>query len=371
MSTIISSLILFLFCFLFNGLIIRYRFLHEHLQSGKNNPQNVHSGYTPRLGGLPIYIGLVFHWYLQDLVSSNNLDWPSQWLIVLPLFLAGLGEDITHKVGIKVRFLAALVSGIMAFYFYKCGITRVDFPWVDGKLLTIPFISLTITCIAIAGLSNGYNLIDGLNGLASMVGIISLTAILYVAFKVGDLLIIRSSVTMIAMLIAFFIFNYPKGLLFLGDGGAYLVGFIIAINSILLVKNHPEVSAWFAVLVNAYPITETLFTIWRRFFHRHGNPALPDALHFHSLLYRRAMKWAMPSNSVPVGGYKKNAQTSPFLWLLSSAGIFPAVIFWNNPLLSQISTVFFVMIYIFLYLKIVRFKKTILTNTFTSIWDKR
>lgn len=358
MNIIISAIILFLICLTLNGFIVRYKHIHEYLnQSSSQNPQNVHIGYIPRIGGVTIFIGFVLNWLFQYLTFSESVNWPSQWLLVLPLFLAGLTEDITHRVDIKFRFLAALFTGVLMFYLYPCQIIRIDISWIDNHILTVQLASLMFTTIAIAGLANGYNLIDGLNGLASMVAMISLLAILYVAFKVGDIHILRTSLMMIVTLQAFFFFNYPKGLLFLGDGGAYLVGFVIAVNSILLVEHHEEVSAWFALLVNAYPITETLFTIWRRFFHRHGSPAVPDALHFHSLLYRRALKWAMPFKGVPNGGYLANAQTSPFLWGLSSLGVIPAILFWNKPYLCQLSTVLFILIYISLYLRIVRFKK--------------
>lgn len=350
MSLMTSAITLFVLCFVLNGIIVRYKIFHEFQHNSKTGkPQNIHSGYIPRIGGLTIYFGLIISYFIQSPTILEALNWSSKCILVLPLFLAGLGEDITHQVSIKVRFLAALLSGILVFYFYDCSVNRIDIYWVDHYILIIPLVSLSVTTLAIAGLANGYNLIDGLNGLASMVGIISLTAILYVAFKVGDTDILRSSLMMIAMLLAFFFFNYPRGLLFLGDGGAYLVGFIIAVNSIKLVLHHSEVSAWFALLVNAYPITETIFTIWRRFFIRNRNPLMPDALHFHSLLYRKILRWTLPLNEEFWSGYTANAQASPFLWVLSSLCVFPAILFWNNTCLSQISTIIFILIYLWLY----------------------
>jgi UDP-N-acetylmuramyl pentapeptide phosphotransferase/UDP-N-acetylglucosamine-1-phosphate transferase len=96
---------------------------------------------------------------------------------------------------------------------------------------------------AIAGLSHAFNIIDSLNGLASMVAIISSTAILYVAIKVQDQVVINLALVMIGSIAGFFAWNFPKGLIFLGDGGTYLIGFLIAVASIILVVNNDTISS--------------------------------------------------------------------------------------------------------------------------------
>lgn len=134
------------------------------------------------------------------------------------------------------------------------------------------------------GLANAYNIIDGFNGLASMVGIITLLAIAYMGFLFFDPTIIYLSLVMAGAILVFFIWNYPRGLIFLGDGGAYLIGFWIAALSILLTCRHQEISPWLALLINGYPILETLFTIYRRRFHQGKGPGQPDCIHFHTLI---------------------------------------------------------------------------------------
>jgi UDP-N-acetylmuramyl pentapeptide phosphotransferase/UDP-N-acetylglucosamine-1-phosphate transferase len=136
----------------------------------------------------------------------------------------------------------------------------ITFPILD-LLFGIPSFGFIFTVFAITGLTNAYNIIDGLNGLASMVGVITLLALGYISYETGDRSLLYLSGAMIAAILGFFIWNYPKGSIFLGDGGAYLIGFWIASLSVLIVSRHQEISPWFAVLANIYPIVETIFTI--------------------------------------------------------------------------------------------------------------
>ncbi len=88
-----------------------------------------------------------------------------------------------------------------------------------GSQITLAHIFGINTLIAITGLANAYNIIDGFNGLASMVAMITLLAIVYVAFKIGDFAILTLSLLMIRTIAGFYIWNYPHGPIFLGDGG--------------------------------------------------------------------------------------------------------------------------------------------------------
>jgi UDP-GlcNAc:undecaprenyl-phosphate/decaprenyl-phosphate GlcNAc-1-phosphate transferase len=350
--TLISS---FFLCTFLCLLIIRYKHVHTHFSSDTlDGPQKFHKNATPRIGGLPIYISICSIWAVQNLI--NKTDLPYQILVAsAPVFMAGFLEDITKKVGVKLRLFSAFMSGILAFFLLYAHINSIDLPFFD-QIFSYFFVSLLFTSFAIAGVSNAYNIIDGFNGLASMVSIICLFAISIVSWHVQDFLIIKLCFSMIAPLFGFFIWNYPRGLIFLGDAGAYLIGFWTSVLSILVVSRNHEISPWFALLVNAYPITETLFTIWRRSIHQGKNPGLPDAAHFHSLIYRRVVKWATPNNEKAHIKASKNAATSPYLWILSSLGVVPAIVFWNSTMLLMASSLGYVIFYIWAYRQIVRFK---------------
>jgi UDP-N-acetylmuramyl pentapeptide phosphotransferase/UDP-N-acetylglucosamine-1-phosphate transferase len=218
----------------------------------------------------------------------------------------------------------------------------------------VPAVSLAFTIFAITGLANAYNIIDGFNGLSSMVGIITLLALGYLGLKFNDASIIFLSFTMASAILGFFLLNYPRGLIFLGDGGAYLIGFWVATLSVMLVNRHPEISPWFALMVNAYVIMETLFTIYRRKFHQGKSPGHPDGIHFHSLIFRRILNPSHTPNELE--WFNANSKTSPYLWILSSLATIPAILFWSStPILIGFFLLFSIS-YIWLYKRIVSFK---------------
>ena len=214
------------------------------------------------------------------------------------------------KIGVKTRLIFTAIAAAMAANYLDAQITSLDIPGID-YVLTIPGVAIIFTVFAITGLANAYNIIDGFNGLSSMVGIITLMGLAYVSFVVGDPLLTLLCLVMTGAILGFFVWNYPRGLIFLGDGGAYLIGFWVAIISALLVARHSNISPWFALMINAYPIMETLFTIYRRKIHQGKSPGLPDGIHFHTLIYRRILNPVCPGKKDD--WFTANAKTSPYL----------------------------------------------------------
>jgi UDP-N-acetylmuramyl pentapeptide phosphotransferase/UDP-N-acetylglucosamine-1-phosphate transferase len=207
----------------------------------------------------------------------------------------------------------------------------------------------------VAGVSNSFNIIVGYNGLSGMVGFIILGGIFYVAFQLNDFEIMIAAIALMGAILGFLIFNYPRGLIFLGDGGAYLIGFWIAELSILLTVRHPEVSKWFPLLLCAYPIFETLFTIYRRIIIQRTHPGMPDASHLHQMIYRRIVRWEVSSNKSK-DIVIRNSLTAPYLWLVTSMAVIPAVLFWDNVWVLRAFALLFVISYILLYRRLVKFR---------------
>jgi UDP-N-acetylmuramyl pentapeptide phosphotransferase/UDP-N-acetylglucosamine-1-phosphate transferase len=109
-------------------------------------------------------------------------------------------------------------------------------------------------------------------------------------------------------------------------------------------------------MVNAYPIFETLFSIWRRKIHQNKNPGLPDAIHFHSLIYRRVILWKKENALNDSLIYYKNAKTSKYLWLISGIPAITAIIWCQNTLALQLFSLLYLTAYIWMYKKIIQFK---------------
>ena len=309
MTGLLVAFIASLFCTFF---IIRYEHLHHHFSGDSEllGPQKVHSQSVPRIGGLSIAVGLSLSTFLSVVIQEPKTA-PLLIMLVcaIPVFGVGLAEDVTKTISIKTRLFFTAIGAFAVTHFLNSFITSLAIPGVDWLLL-IPAVSILFTCFAIAGLANAYNIIDGFNGLASMVALISLAGIAYVGIVVGDPLIASLAFVMMGAIAGFFIWNYPKGLIFLGDGGSYLIGFWIATLCVLLISRHEEISPWFALMVNGYPIFETLFTIYRRKIHRGKNPAMPDAIHFHTLLFRRVLRPGH-QNGLASLSYLANSRTSP------------------------------------------------------------
>jgi UDP-N-acetylmuramyl pentapeptide phosphotransferase/UDP-N-acetylglucosamine-1-phosphate transferase len=360
MYALISAFLCSLITSLF---IIRYQSVHQHITGDLDlsGPQKFHLSSVPRIGGLSIYLALwaaSFVRYIQE--ADSGLLLMSITACGSLAFLIGFAEDLSKRVGVLTRLIGTAISGGLAGYFLNAWISHISL-WGIDSLLAIPAISILFTCIAIAGLSNAYNIIDGFNGLASMVGIITLLAIASVAFRVGDIAILIAALMMVGAIGGFFIWNYPRGLIFLGDGGAYLIGFWIGVLSILIVARNDQVSPWFALLVNAYPIFETLFSIWRRKVHQGKNPGMPDGAHFHTLIYRRIMRWALANSSADdvfaaTPNENANAKTSPYLWVLSSFAVLPAILFWQHTYVLQGFAFLFCVTYVWIYRSIVKFQ---------------
>jgi UDP-N-acetylmuramyl pentapeptide phosphotransferase/UDP-N-acetylglucosamine-1-phosphate transferase len=271
--------------------------------------------------------------------------------------VGGLWEDVTKSLSAQYRLVLSFVVAALAFWFLDVRLMRLDIPYFSILNSVVAFapLSFLLTVLAVAGLTNAINIIDGFNGLASAVSLMYFLGLAYVAYKLGDSVLMPLCLAMAGGILGFFVLNWPRGLIFLGDGGAYLIGFMLAAVSLLLVHRHGAVSPWFPLLLILYPICETLFTIYRRVV-LHGKPAsIADGIHFHSLIYRRIVRWVAGHDEAKKI-VLRNSMTSPYLWALSSLSVIPAVLFWNNTLFLMGFIILFVLSYVWLYWRIVRFR---------------
>lgn len=319
-----------------------------------DSPQKFHTRPVPRVGGLAIFAACLSAAGLA-VVGGH----PAAWFLVLllaaslPAFGAGLAEDLTKRVSPGRRLLATAASAALGAWWLDAVITRTAIPGLD-TLVQVPAIALLVTVFVIAGVANAVNIIDGFNGLAAMCVVMMLAGIAYVAFEVGDRMVLVAAVVGIGAVIGFFAWNFPGGHVFLGDGGAYFLGWFVATLGVLLLR-HGEVSPLFPLLLCGYPITETLFSIYRKKMLRGMSPGQPDGLHLHMLFYKRVMR-------APWGGTQerrkavRNSMTSPYLWGMNGMAAVPAVVWWDStPALAAVIGLY-VLAYAIVYWSIVRFR---------------
>lgn len=346
----IALSVAFLVSLIVTLLVIRYEHLHAHVTADHDldGVQKFHTAPVPRVGGVGVLIGLVGGEIAKLFLEPGVAGFGFLVIVAaVPAFAAGLIEDLTKRVSVTKRLLATALSAAVGGLILGGWLTRLDIPGID-YLMAFALVSGLVTCIAVAGVANAFNLIDGYNGLAGMVAVIILVGLAYVADQVGDRAIMITAFAAAGSILGFLAWNYPRGLIFLGDGGAYLIGFMVAELSVLLVARNPQVSPWFPLLLVFYPIFETVFTIFRRVVIGRTHPGLPDAAHLHQLIYRRVVRWAV-GDECSKKRTQRNSLTSPYLWLMASFTVIPAVLFWKNTVVLQIIALIYASFYIWIY----------------------
>ena len=361
-----SFLLSFVSSALLTLLVIKHSKLHgPALDNNFSGVQKVHLHDVARIGGLPIFLAVA--------ISAGISVWrePSlgYWLLALLVcssiaFAGGIVEDYTGKVRPSRRLVLTMIAGLLGYLVLDAKIARLDMPFMSWNLVS-PWIVLPLTILAVAGIANAVNIIDGFNGLASVVVICMLISLAYVAWQVGDMFVLVSALTVAGATAGFLIWNYPVGLIFLGDGGAYFIGFMLGELALLLVMRNPTVSTWYAALLLIYPAFETIFSAYRRMFVRGKSPAMPDGIHLHSLIFRRIVQWTV-GRAEARALMKRNARTSPYLWFFSLTAVIPATVFWRNTGALIFFCLLFIISYVWLYARIVRFK-----SPRWLIWNKK
>jgi UDP-N-acetylmuramyl pentapeptide phosphotransferase/UDP-N-acetylglucosamine-1-phosphate transferase len=338
--------------------IMRSSVRHGHLSADHDlsGPQKFHSRPVPRVGGLGVMVAIVCGTAIAQF--REPAVGPLLWLLLacsLPTFVAGIAEDLTKNVSPRRRLLATSISAALAIWLLGALIAKTDIPGVDWLMRWAPF-AVLLTVFVVTGVANAVNIIDGFNGLASMCVLMMVLALAYVAFQVGDTFIFTAALITAGSVLGFFVWNFPAGLIFLGDGGAYLLGFLLGELSILLIQRNPGVSPMFPLLLCAYPIFETIFTIYRRKIVRGVATAAPDGIHLHTLIHRRLIRWTLEGDLQRGRLTRRNSMTSPYLWLLCLTSVIPGVLWWRNTTVLALFLLAFVVAYLWIYARIVRFK---------------
>lgn len=241
----------------------------------------IHTIPTPRVGGL----GIFFAFAISVMVLM-----PQYWWLVVSGFVIfgfGLYEDWHGDTRKELRLASMAIATYMAIYF---GGYVAD----NSELFILPYaVAVAFTLFATVGMSSAINFIDGLNGLASGLCMIVLVFFAGLAYWYGDTELFSLIVILIGAIGGFFIWNYPRGKIFLGDGGAYFLGFVLAMIAVILAARHDEISLWYTLVALSYPVIETFVTIDRRINRKrkYGIPFFEaEKVHLHTLKFRRCTK---------------------------------------------------------------------------------
>lgn len=311
--------------------------------------QKFHTELTPRIGGLGIICGLLAGWFWAPTNVSEILD--SMLLASLPAFAFGLLEDIRKNVGVLTRLLATMGSGLIAWYLTGVAMQNTGFYVLDWALQWLP-LAVLFTATAVGGVANAVNIIDGFNGLASGSVAIIAGAIGLIALDVGDPSLAGVCAVVVACAIGFGAVNWPMGRIFLGDGGAYLLGFFVAWLAVLLPMRNPVLDGWTSLLVCAYPVMEVGFSVYRKSKRQGHSPGAPDKVHLHMLVNRRIVRHALPSATKTL----QNGMTSPFCWVVTMLPALWAIRFTMDTAMLQLGFGLAILGYAALYARLTQFR---------------
>jgi UDP-N-acetylmuramyl pentapeptide phosphotransferase/UDP-N-acetylglucosamine-1-phosphate transferase len=334
------------------------RHAHWSADHDLSGPQKMHVKAVPRVGGVGILAGLVGG-SATAAWMRGELGWELALMLActVPAFGSGIWEDFTKAILPRRRMLALALSGMLGVLLLGGKFTHTGWLPFDTLLAShgLMWLGAVGAIFAVTGIANSVNIIDGMNGLASMCTMMMNASLAFIAWRVGDDLVCALALATVGATLGFFLWNYPRGLVFLGDGGAYLLGFITAELGIILTTRHPQVSMLAPLLLVAYPVFETLFTMYRRRFIHQRSMTQPDGSHLHTLIYRR-LKQGPFDESGARGSTRGNSGTSPYLWLLNAVAVVPATIWWGNTPALALSLAAFVLVYLDVYWRIVRFR---------------
>ena len=307
-------------------LLLVIHFSHKHTffidceQTEK--PQKFHDEPVPRAGG----IGIVMALMLLLLTPFGLKLIPS----VILAFISGIFEDFHNSLTPRIRILLQVIAAVVAIWFTDSVVTYlglgIELPYLVGVIFSI---------FAIVGMVNAVNIIDGFNGLASGVILMILGSFAIISYQHDNMELLRVITIIAGATFGFFVLVFPKGKIFLGDGGAYMLGFIVALIGIYVAGKYDDVSPWFVLALFIYPVWEVIFSIIRKTSMGYS-PMKPDIYHMHMLVHRQITK--------------NNPLTALFILFVTLPFVVLSTLYANCSLCNIKISVLFIACYLLLYL---------------------
>jgi UDP-GlcNAc:undecaprenyl-phosphate GlcNAc-1-phosphate transferase len=261
-------------------------------QGGTRDLQHhhTHSGVIPRIGG----VGIVFGFALTYLLCFFYLDPTDNRTLIHFSIFAGAGAafllgfiDDFYPLGAKIKLAVQIIIAVAA-YFCGLSIEQVSVPFTE---LSVQFegFSIVLTVVWFISIMNLINLIDGLDGLAGGIGLMLMLLLTYLAYESNIAISLVLSLGMTGAILGFLFHNFPPAKVYMGDSGAYMIGFVIAALSLLNSEKGTILAALTApVLALALPIADVAFAIVRRGLK--GLPLFrPDKGHIHHRLIQAGL----------------------------------------------------------------------------------
>jgi len=262
--------------------------------AGPGLERHLHSRPLPRLGGVAIFLTFLFSLAMAWLISwwrpHLNFGFSPKTLltILLPgflIFLLGLYDDL-RPVGPYFKFSVQVLSAVML---YAGGLRILSLPLLFSEHHLPWFLGLPFTILWVLGITNAFNLIDGLDGLAAGSALFS-TLVVFVAALLSDSpLVSLMTLVLAGAILGFLRFNFNPATIFLGDCGSLFIGFMLSALALQGMQKSPTIVAVAIPVVSfGLPILETALSVVRRLIS--GRPVFTaDKEHIHHKLLQRGL----------------------------------------------------------------------------------
>jgi UDP-GlcNAc:undecaprenyl-phosphate GlcNAc-1-phosphate transferase len=232
--------------------------------------RKTHSEPVPRIGGLAVFFGFVVGMAFAAYTTGNLLTVPNPgvyWrglaLAATGLFLVGVADDL-WGLSFYWKFAGQIVA---ATYVWSVGFRIEILTDFQGGVFELGVLSLPLTVLWIVGITNAVNLIDGLDGLAAGIALITTSAVATIAFASGRLGVTAASVVLAGSLVGFLRFNFNPARIFLGDSGSLFLGFVLAVTSVRgSQKGTTAVAILAPLLILGLPLLDTGLAVTRRLY---------------------------------------------------------------------------------------------------------
>ena len=284
-NVILENVLIFGWAFFISLFAIPSIIYVAHLKNLLDMPDHrtVHEVLTPRLGGLAIFAGV-----MSSVMIFGKVDSGVQYLLAgcIILFFVGLKDDMVSVSASKKFFVQILATGIVMFM----GDIRVtSFQGIFGIHEISYGVSYAFTFLVIVGITNAVNLIDGLDGLAGSLILLASASFGFIFLMYGEGNYISFSMVAFALvggILGFLRYNIRNAIIFMGDTGSLVCGFILAVLAIELVEMRTVESApSLAIAILFVPILDTVRVFGFRILNG-ISPFTPDKNHIHHILLR-------------------------------------------------------------------------------------
>ncbi len=262
--------------------------------SAPSHERHLHRTPLPRLGGIAIYVAflisfafaLAIHWRFS--LFSSPFAIKAVFTILVPatlIFALGVYDDI-RSVSPSTKFLVQALAGALLF---AGGFRILDLPVLFGTRHFGWAVGLPLTILWVIGITNAFNLIDGLDGLAAGSGLFSTVVVFVVATFSHSTLVSLLTIALAGAILGFLRFNFNPATIFLGDSGSLFIGFMLSALALEGAQKAPTVIAVAIPVVSfGLPILETVLSVLRRLIA--GRPVFTaDREHIHHKLLERGL----------------------------------------------------------------------------------